>query len=471
MSRKKARSVPRSTTTGKSESVSLNHKLGKVSKEVAFGPHAAEPANLTVRESIFYRYGFSLFAILVFLGGVYWGAYYFPSENRGESATGEVALPLPSSSKPASYVPVEPEDYSPAAEFRKQAAILIGCQGQLHLNPELYVEIAKAVNRRLPLFGVVNSQAQAERGAALMRDSGLPPDAMRYLVLPGNTMWIRDYAPYVVRYDDDSAIVVDAKYQTREMRENRKQDELMGLELARLLGLPARSVPLLLEGGNLLSNGDGTLFTTPKTLDLNQRRDYTQKQLMGMFDDYLGVRAVYALGALQEEPNGHVDMFMSLLGKNLAVVGEIDRSEDPENSAILDKNAQQLSTITTSAGPLKVARIPMPPRWGEDWRSYTNVIMANGVLLMPSFSDVEPSLENRAEAVYRSLLPGWSIKRINCDKLVAEHGQLHCISYHLPRFVSIRGLTENAIPKVSKDGKLLTYDGAGRVKTPAAKKS
>ena len=471
MSRKKARSVSRSTTTGKPESVSVNDKAGSVRNDVDLGPNAGEPAKPSVRESMFYRYGFSLFAILVFLGGAYWGAHYMPAGNRGETAPGDAASALPGPSKPASYVPVEPEDYSPAAEFRKQAAILIGCQGQLHLNPELYVEIAKAVNRRVPLFGVVNSRAQAERGAELMRAGGLPPDAMRFLVLPGNTMWIRDYAPHVVRYDDDSAIVVDAKYQTRDIRENRKQDELMGLELARLLGLPARSVPLLLEGGNLLSNGDGSLFTTPKTLDLNQRRDYTQKQLMSMFDDYLGVRAVYALGALQEEPNGHVDMFMSLLGKNLAVVGEIDRSADPENSAILDKNAQQLSTITTSAGPLRVVRIPMPPRWGEDWRSYTNVIMANGVLLMPSYSAVDPGLEDRAEAVYRSLLPGWSVKRINCDKLVAEHGQLHCISYHLPRFVSIDGLIENAIPKGSKDGKLMTYDAAGKVKAPAAKES
>lgn len=454
MSNKKARSVFRAA--GNSKPVS--EKVPEMDLRQTQSTVLLHPTFRVVRDIFAKRYGFAVFALVVFLSGAYWSSSFLSPEKP--LIAEKMNAPAKPSGSPSRTSPAltQPEDYFPAAEFSKQSAILIGCQGRLHLTPKLYLDIARAIDRRVPLFGVVNSTAQAERGAELMRSNGLPADAMRFLVLPCNTMWIRDYAPCIVRYDDDTAVVVDAKYQTRDMRENRKQDELMGLELARLLGLPARSVPLLLEGGNMLSNGDGMLFTTPKTLDLNQQRHYTQKQLMSMFDDYLGVRAVFAVGALQEEPNGHVDMFMSMLGKNLAVVGEITRSGDPENRAVLDKNAEYISKITTSAGPIKVVRIPMPPRSGDDWRSYTNVIMANGVLLMPSYADVDPAIENRAEAVYRSLLPGWSVKRINCDKLVFDHGQLHCISYHIPHFVSIEGLVENAIPKVSKVGKTLVVN-------------
>jgi agmatine/peptidylarginine deiminase len=448
MSKKKVCSVSRSPGNSKPVAEKVTEEDLRQTPSTGF----IKPMLRVVRDLFAKRYGFAVFALIVFLSGAYWGSSLL---SPGMSLIAEKKnAPTKPSGSPSRTSPAltQPEDYFPAAEFRKQSAILIGCQGRLHLTPKLYLDIARAIDRRVPLFGIVNSSAQAERGAELMRSNGLPADAMRFLVLPCNTMWIRDYAPCIVRYDDDSAVVVVAKYQTRDMREDRKQDELMGLELARLLGLPARSVPLLLEGGNMLSNGDGMLFTTPKTLELNQKQHYSQKQLMSMFDDYLGVRAVFAVGALQEEPNGHVDMFMSMLGKNLAVVGEITRSGDPENRAVLDKNAEYISKITTSSGPIKVVRIPMPPRSGDDWRSYTNVIMANGLLLMPSYADVDPAIEDRAEAVYRSLLPGWSVKRINCDKLVFDHGQLHCISYHIPHFVSIEGLLENAIPKVSKDG-------------------
>ena len=334
------------------------------------------------------------------------------------------------------------------AEFRKQGAILLGCHNQINLIPELYGEIAKAVNQRVPLFGVVSTEAQARSGAQMIENMGLPREAMRFLVIPSNSIWIRDYAPFILRYDQENAFMVDARYHTRTMRENRKQDDFMCFELARLLDLPVRSIPLILEGGNFISNGDGLLITSAKTISVNQQEEYTNKQLISMFSDFLGVNGVCAVNHLKNEPNGHIDMFMTMLGKNLAVVGEIDPAVDSENSAILNEAARVISSYTTSDGPITVKRIPMPPQSGNNWRSYTNIIMANGVLLMPSFSNVNPAIENRAEKVYQSTLPpDWVVKRINCDKLVALRGQLHCMSYNIPNFIPIDGLLEKAIPK------------------------
>lgn len=338
----------------------------------------------------------------------------------------------------------EPEDFFPVAEFRKQGAILLGCHNQINLMPELYGEIAKAVNQRVPLIGVVSTETQAKTGIKLIRDMGLPPEAMRFLVIPSNSIWIRDYAPFILRYDQENAFMVDAKYHTRSMRENRKQDDFMCFELARMLDLPVRSIPLVLEGGNFISNGDGLLLTSGKTISVNKQGEYSHKQLISMFNDFLGVNGVCAVNHLKNEPNGHIDMFMTMLAKNLAIVGEIDPAIDSVNSAILNDSAKIVSSCTTSDGPVIVKRIPMPPQSGNEWRSYTNIIMANGLLLMPSYGDVDPAIENRAEQVYKSSLPpDWEIKRINCDKLVALRGQLHCLSYNIPNFVRIDRLLAN----------------------------
>ncbi len=392
------------------------------------------------------RYAFSFFSILIFIIGSLCGAYFLSDvfqDSSGKSGSAEFLAPA----RPV-LATSEPEDFYPASEFRKQSAIFIGCQKNLFLDPQLYGDIAKAIDRKVPLFGVVNTEVEAQAGVKIIKDLGLPPDAMRFIVLPSNSMWIRDYAPLILRFDNERAVMVDAKYNSRTMREQRKEDDFMGLELARLLGLSVRSVPLLLEGGNLISNGDGLLLTSAKTLDVNLEAEFTQKQLMNMFFDYFGVHTVYTVGALFGEPNGHTDMFMTMLDKNLAVIAEVDPSVDPENSARLDENAEFVASLNTSSGPIKVVRIPMPPKWGEDWRSYTNIILANGVLLMPSFSDVDPVIEDRAEQVYRSALPNWEVKRINCDKLVKLQGQLHCISYNIPHFVSMEGIIKNSHPKI-----------------------
>lgn len=282
-----------------------------------------------------------------------------------------------------------------------------------------------------------------------MRDNGLPRNAMRFVVLPSSSMWIRDYAPMIIRYDSERTVMVDAKYYTRKMREDRRKDDFMGFELSRMLGLPLRSIPIVLEGGNVISNGDGMLLTSVKTMLENRKSNYEQNQIISMFNDFLGVRSVNTVAPLIGEPNGHTDMFMTMLGKNVAIIAEIDPSADPANSAILDSNAKFVSSLNTSDGPILVRRIPMPPKWGKHWRSYTNVILANGVLLMPSFSDVDPKIELKAKEVYQSSLPaGWVVKSVNCDKLVSLNGQLHCISYNIPGYVPIDGLLSRAIPGV-----------------------
>ena len=456
MKKKKSRSV-RSTSSPSNPS-NPSPTIGESAVDGTLAPDnlppSAEEQQGRPAKLYFSLFRVGIFAILVFVAGAYWGNHFrFHSNSVEQESMEGDNVQVPRGLTP--NVPTEPEDFYPAAEYRKQSAILVGCKGRLHMTPQLYVDIAKAIGGKTPLFGVVQSVAEAERGAKLMKKHGLPPEAMRFLVIPTDTMWIRDYAPIILRHEDDSVMLVDARYQTRVMREERLKDEVMGVHLARMLDLPLRSVPLLIEGGNLASNGDGLVATSLKTFALNNFSGFTKEQLKPMFEDYLGTHTVIALDALMEESTGHIDMLMTFLGKNLAVVAESNLPGDSENKALLENNVRLLKNRNTSSGPIQVSRIPMPPKWGDDYRSYTNVIMANGVLLMPSYSDVDPELENRAAAVYKSLLPNWVIKRINCDALVRHGGQLHCISYNIPHYVSIEGLKKRAIPSLEKKKKKL----------------
>lgn len=400
---------------------------------------------------------YSFAAVLIFISGIYFGTKYLPAD-VGDVQTFSLK-PVPSIKKEnnlykrsstSSYF--EPEDFFPAAEFRKQAAILLGCQNNLNKMSKLYLDIAKAIGGRVPLIGVVPTEAQAIEGANIMKQHGLPPEAMRFVAMPSNSIWIRDYAPFVLRYDQDRALLIDAKYQTRTERERRKQDDYFSMELAHMLDLPVRSIPLILEGGNMLSNGDGLILTSGKTIAVNEQQgNFQPDQLMGMFNDYMGAHSVYSFAPLIDEPNGHIDMFVTLLAKNIAIVGQVSPGIDPDSSRNLDETANMLASLNTTVGPMRVKRIPMPPKWGTDWRSYTNVIIANKLLLMPSFSDVDPAIENKAEAIYRSVLPSdWNVIRINCDKLVLLHGQLHCISYNIPNFVDVDNLLSQAIPQLNQ---------------------
>ena len=231
MSKKKVCSVSRSPGNSKPVAEKVTEEDLRQTPSTGF----IKPMLRVVRDLFAKRYGFAVFALIVFLSGAYWGSSLL---SPGMSLIAEKKnAPTKPSGSPSRTSPAltQPEDYFPAAEFRKQSAILIGCQGRLHLTPKLYLDIARAIDRRVPLFGIVNSSAQAERGAELMRSNGLPADAMRFLVLPCNTMWIRDYAPCIVRYDDDSAVVVDAAVEPPQPRVEPSQLLRRAVHVARVL--------------------------------------------------------------------------------------------------------------------------------------------------------------------------------------------------------------------------------------------
>jgi agmatine/peptidylarginine deiminase len=417
--------------------------------------------NSTVAIAVTKQFASAGVVIASFIFGMLW-ASRTPDGPRGEAirkAAGIASLSDPESTTPAlvrkssrfGVGEAAPEDFYPAAEFREQAGILLGCYDQLNTDPELYLNIARAVNGRLPLFGLVHNEEQALRGVEYMRENGVADGTMYFVPFPADSIWIRDYAPFMVRRKDNSITMIDAKYMPRNPSDIREKDEEMAAGLADILGLPLRSIPLLLEGGNLLSNGDGSILTTARILHANQGFDFSLKQVTDLMSDFIGMRRWSYVPQLEGEPTGHIDMFATILAKNIVVVGEIPEQHDPINFAILNRAANHFSAITTSLGPMKVERIPIPPNWGRNWRSYTNLILANGILLMPSFSDAPPEVEDLVESTFRRLLPAWEIKRIPCDALVKEGGQLHCLSYGLPKYVALDGLYERAFPKLPKN--------------------
>ena len=108
--------------------------------------------------------------------------------------------------------------------------------------------------------------------------------------------------------------------------------------------------------------------------------------------------------------------------------------------------AEKLKGLPTSMGPMVVERIPMPPRSETgDWRSYCNVLLLNGTILMPSYTGVDPALEAEAEAIYRRLMPTWKIEKILSDSLVRKRGVLHCIGITIPGHVNVLPLLGEAL--------------------------
>ena len=323
------------------------------------------------------------------------------------------------------------------ANLKHQDGLLIAWPSDAITDPrvrashrQVLADIVLAVADRIELVVMTSDEKAREDFLFFLEDFDLRKTRYRILSAPATVTWVRDYGPLVTKKLDGGHDAIDMLYVSRHYPETADVPS----KICDPLGLPLVSAPLYLEGGNLLSNGCGLCITTEFLLEKNgERLGHSASNVKDILREYVGAQEVIVLKSLAGEPNSHIDMFATFTAPDTIVIGEYDHDYDPMNAAILDENAQVLKGFKTPFGPLQVYRVPMPERPIGYWGTYTNVIFSNGMLLFPSYGKQHIRTEEAAVEVYRKLLPGWPIVRIDCSGIIRDNGSLRCVTMNIQK--------------------------------------
>ncbi|MCS7304679.1 MAG: agmatine deiminase family protein [Thermoguttaceae bacterium] len=315
-----------------------------------------------------------------------------------------------------------PADFEPIEALVFSAGLLV------RRDPELLLQMMEALQDHTTLVGLVNDTHQRRKVEKLLAERKILPRSLRLVEIAHNTVWIRDYGPIFFRFPDMHSGAYDAEYPDP----GRRLDDAVPSRLAALFGVSLFALPMVLEGGNLLTNGHGLALTSQAAVIRHSGSTVSEASFRQLLSQHLGIDSLVILEPLAGEPTGHVDMFACFTGPDTVVVGQYDPREDPVNAAILDRNASVLAGCRTSAGPLRVVRIPMPPHRDGIWRTYTNVIFANHCLLVPTYPTMDPAGSRRALELYRRILPGWKVIGVDTSRLITIGGGLRCVSLGIP---------------------------------------
>lgn len=312
-------------------------------------------------------------------------------------------------------------------EFERQEALLLACR-ELALNfPDLLGDIVQNAWQRITVMALVCDDRDRAAVCDVLARRRLPTHSVRFLQVPHDSVWLRDFGPFVVRRSDGFKLVVDAEYGNAD----RLKDERVPANLAVALHSQAIDAPINLEGGNLLSNGEGLCITTTTLIERNAPRGFREQHVRRLLRTYFGSDQIVFLEPLLGEPTGHVDMFATFTSADTVVVGAYDPEEDRQNAEILDRNSARLAEVVVSGRQLRVVRVPMPSNADNIWRTYTNGIYANGALLVPVYPQTDGQVQRSALATFQNLLPGWDIVPVDAAAIIGRGGALHCISMNV----------------------------------------
>ena len=193
---------------------------------------------------------------------------------------------------------------------------------------------------------------------------------------------------------------------------------------------------MVLEGGAIEVNGQGTLLTTESCLlNPNRNPNLNKEEIERRLREFLGVTHILWLGngIVGDDTDGHIDDLTRFVNKH-TVVTAVEEDESDENHQPLWKNLQRLQAMQTQdGGPLNIVEIPMPgPVFFQSERlpaSYANFYVGNDAVLMPFFQHEN---DLKAKAILQGCFPTREIIDIDSTDLVWGLGSFHCLTQQEP---------------------------------------
>jgi agmatine deiminase len=253
--------------------------------------------------------------------------------------------------------------------------------------------------------------------------------------LEAGDAWIRDSGPLLVRGDGTGLVAVDFLFNGWGESLPAREAEV-GARLAQWLGLERRVVPLVLEGGSITVDGQGTLIAVEATVTNENRNPGLPRAVAeDAFREFLGVERTIWLehGLLEDGTGGHVDNVAAFVGPGRVLCQTVRDRADP-NFPRLEANRARLETAVDAHGrSLEVIELDVLPY--RDWAGrrialpYVNFYLANGSVIVPLAC--LPS-DREGLARLREVFPDREVVGVPATNLARRGGGAHCATQQIP---------------------------------------
>ncbi len=305
----------------------------------------------------------------------------------------------------------------------------------------VYCQLASLIGRFESLLIACHDADHLQHVHQLLQQQGLCADRYRLHIQPSNDSWARDHGPIGIEQDGQPALL-DFRFNGWGNKYAADLDNVLGrgLEKQGAFAVPLYDeTDLVLEGGSIDSDGQGSLLTTSACL-LNPNRNpgLSKRQLEQQLESRLGVERILWLreGFLQgDDTDSHIDMLARFCDAGTIAATTCDVEEDVHYPPLRRMWAELESWRDKSGKPYRLVALPIPePVHAPDGErlpaSYANFLVINGAVLVPQYGDEQ----HDALAVKRlqDCFPGRQIFAVNSLPLIRQYGSLHCITMQLP---------------------------------------
>ncbi|WP_035802925.1 agmatine deiminase family protein [Kitasatospora mediocidica] len=294
-----------------------------------------------------------------------------------------------------------------------------------------YAEVARAIAQ----FEPVTMVAPPGHGDEARERCG---SGVEVVELPIDDSWFRDSGPIVLLGADGERAGVDFRFNAWGGKHHPfdADDRISALLLERL-GLRRIVSEMILEGGAITVDGEGTLITTEQCLlHPNRNPGMSREQIEAELIARLGVEKVIWLpygGLLDTETDGHVDGVCAFVAPGRVLVQLPSDPEHPDYERMRANHAVLAAATDARGRALEIVELPQSAFVEVDGTStevgYLNFYVANGGVVVP-VADLPG--DEAALAVIASVFPTRKVVGVRTRVIAFGGGGVHCITQQVP---------------------------------------
>jgi agmatine deiminase len=317
---------------------------------------------------------------------------------------------------------------------------------------EAFAAVAAAIADSEPVTMAV-SAGQLEQARTLL------PRSVRLVAIETDDAWLRDTGPTFVRDGVGRRRGVDWRFNAwggleGGLYSSWERDDRVAARILEIEGSERYRAPIVLEGGSIHVDGEGTVLTTEECLlNPNRNPELSREQVERVMCDHLGAEKVVWLGrgVFEDETDGHVDNLACFVRPGVVLLTWPEDESDPQFEISRDARARLEASTDARGRSFEVVTLPAPgplsmtaeeaagiesapgtqPRRGGDRlaASYVNFYLANSRLVMPLLD--ERYDDEVAEALARSFSDR-EVVGVPAREILLGGGNVHCITQQVP---------------------------------------
>jgi agmatine deiminase len=286
------------------------------------------------------------------------------------------------------------------------------------------------------------------------------PRTVRVAEISSNDAWMRDCGPTFVIDEKGRRRGVDWTFNAWGGLQGGlyfpwDRDDEVAQKVLQIEGADRYRTSLVMEGGAVHVDGQGTCLTTEECLlNPNRNGSVSKADVESMLQRYLGVTTVIwlAKGVYLDETGGHIDEIACFTAPGQVVLTWTDDRDDPQYEISRDAYQRLRGARDARGRELTIHKIPQPgplymtaeeaagidvragsrPRHAGDRlpASYINFYVANKCVVMPLY---DKRRDAAAARTLKRLFPTRKVVGVPTREILLGGGNIHCITQQVPR--------------------------------------